>query len=861
MEGSDDASSSPVNQSSPSHRHLSSDDVIAPGQRVTCSGDGEDVASVAPLQCVDLVICTLSGPIRRCSDDLGAGLSLRDDRMSRQVEVKSSSASSDGVASCTEGPEVNQCGGGACSDGVASCTEGLEVNRCGGGARSDGVASCTEGPEVNQCGGGACSDGMASCTEGLEVNRCGGGARSDGVASCTEGPEVNRCGGGACSDGVASCVEGLEVNRCGGGACSDGVASCVDGPEVNQCGGGACSDGVASCVEGPEVNQCGGGANSDGVASCVEGPEVNRCGGGASSDGVASCIEGLEVNRCGGGASRYMDPVTPPSDSDSDTQEEDVTSDLPEVSSDDDAFATEPPRLPAAAAAPRYRNTFQCGRRQSAPGQLVQDAGGSDPELQSRRPEIAEYFSRKQRSVSQSVPGWKLFGKVPPKQSPSRRARLIQQEFEARQVAARSSPTHHAAGQQSRRKTETEPPSTTALILEDRPPNLPAKSAEETQRHRQQYEQMVADAKRRELKEAQRRQQLMKERVRQEEVISNATLVWNHDILPCWDTMRSSRRTRDLWWGGLPPSVRGRVWSLAVGNELNITAELYDIFLSRAKEKWRTLGETDDGAPSSLELITRDTSRTLTSLCVFQKGGPYHDLLQSILGAYTCYRPDVGYVQGMSSMAAMLILNMDEVQVFISFSNLINRPLQLAFCRLDHQLVRLLDLDLHLDLHLDLNLDLDLNLINRPLQLAFCRLDHQLMFRYFGVFQMFLQETLPRLFLHFQSSGVTPDLYLLDWILSLFVKPLPLDVACRVWDVLFRDGEEFLFRTALGILRLHQDVLLDLDLVSIAQFLSRLPDEPLLSDRLFSCIAATPLLSGNRKWTQVMSSCRDSESS
>ncbi|XP_037611760.1 TBC1 domain family member 12-like, partial [Sebastes umbrosus] len=284
---------------------------------------------------------------------------------------------------------------------------------------------------------------------------------------------------------------------------------------------------------------------------------------------------------------------------------------------------------------------------------------------------------------------------------------------------------------------------------------------------------------------------------------------------------RSSRRTRDLWWGGLPPSVRGRVWNLAVGNELNITAELYDIFLSRAKEKWRTLGETDDGAPSSLELITRDTSRTLTSLCVFQKGGPYHDLLQSILGAYTCYRPDVGYVQGMSSMAAMLILNMDEVQVFISFSNLINRPLQLAFCRLDHQL----------------------------------------MFRYFGVFQMFLQETLPRLFLHFQSSGVTPDLYLLDWILSLFVKPLPLDVACRVWDVLFRDGEEFLFRTALGILRLHQDVLLDLDLVSIAQFLSRLPDEPLLSDRLFSCIAATPLLSGNRKWTQVMSSCRDSESS
>lgn len=40
-----------------------------------------------------------------------------------------------------------------------------------------------------------------------------------------------------------------------------------------------------------------------------------------------------------------------------------------------------------------------------------------------------------------------------------------------------------------------------------------------------------------ELKEVQRRQQQMKERFRQEEVISNAMLVWNQQILPHWDTM------------------------------------------------------------------------------------------------------------------------------------------------------------------------------------------------------------------------------------------------------------------------------------------------------------------------------------
>ena len=39
----------------------------------------------------------------------------------------------------------------------------------------------------------------------------------------------------------------------------------------------------------------------------------------------------------------------------------------------------------------------------------------------------------------------------------------------------------------------------------------------------------------------------------------------------CVYCRRASRRARDLWWQGVPPSVRGKVWSLAVGNELNIT--------------------------------------------------------------------------------------------------------------------------------------------------------------------------------------------------------------------------------------------------------------------------------------------------
>ncbi|KAL1263951.1 hypothetical protein QQF64_004306 [Cirrhinus molitorella] len=444
-------------------------------------------------------------------------------------------------------------------------------------------------------------------------------------------------------------------------------------------------------------------------------------------------------------------------------------------------------------------------------------------------------FSRKQREA-QSAPGWKLFGKVPLRESPPKDSKIIQQESNPGNLTSVSTPNLLSSGEyearvtksghspslptQGRRKNlEFEPLSTTALILEDRPANLPAKSEEEAQRHRQEYDEMVAEAKKRELKEAQKKKKQMKERFKQEESIANAMVVWNNEILPNWESMRGTRRVRDLWWQGLPPNVRGKVWSLAIGNELNITSDLYEIFLSRAKERWKSFRETGSemesdaesaDRESSLDLIKLDISRTFPPLFIFQKGGPYHDLLHSVLGAYTCYRPDVGYVQGMSFIAAVLILNLEEADAFIAFANLLNKPCQMAFFRVDHEL----------------------------------------MLKYFAAFEVFFEENLPRLFNHFKSYNLTPDLYLIDWIFTLYTKSLPLDVACRVWDVFCRDGEEFLFRTGLGILRLYEEVLLQMDFIHIAQFLTRLPEDT-PSERLFSCIANTQMISSNRKWTQV----------
>ena len=61
--------------------------------------------------------------------------------------------------------------------------------------------------------------------------------------------------------------------------------------------------------------------------------------------------------------------------------------------------------------------------------------------------------------------------------------------------------------------------------------------------------------------------------------------------------------------------------------------------------------------------------------------------MRDLLGAYVCYRPDLGYVQGMSFIAAILLLNMEEADAFIVFANLVNRPLLAAFYRVFKEIV------------------------------------------------------------------------------------------------------------------------------------------------------------------------------
>ena len=235
-----------------------------------------------------------------------------------------------------------------------------------------------------------------------------------------------------------------------------------------------------------------------------------------------------------------------------------------------------------------------------------------------------------------------------------------------------SKPTAESNANERRRSSkssEGDPPlppsSTTGLIFENRPPNLPNKSPDEELNHRTQYEQLIRDVKRREQKDAKQMKKNLIKRKKEEERLLNSIRIWQNEVMPRFEELRNTKKVRDLWGAGVPSNLRGSIWRLAIGNQLNLNGQSFESHLA----KWYhssldSLAQKDEDKlkdndrvvnclskcsdESVYELIKLDVSRTFPSLKLFQKDAPFHDTLLKLLGTWAYYRPDIGYIQGMS---------------------------------------------------------------------------------------------------------------------------------------------------------------------------------------------------------------------
>lgn len=115
------------------------------------------------------------------------------------------------------------------------------------------------------------------------------------------------------------------------------------------------------------------------------------------------------------------------------------------------------------------------------------------------------------------------------------------------------------------------------------------------------------------MKEQLEEQKRQKKRLKKEEFMRKSAEVFLKEIIPNWETMSKSKRAIKYWRKGLPSRVRGIVWELAIGNDLKITEDYFNILLKKEipKEVQSSLSREN-----TIYLIEIDVARTFPMLKV-----------------------------------------------------------------------------------------------------------------------------------------------------------------------------------------------------------------------------------------------------
>jgi len=248
--------------------------------------------------------------------------------------------------------------------------------------------------------------------------------------------------------------------------------------------------------------------------------------------------------------------------------------------------------------------------------------------------------------------------------------------------------------------------------------------------------------------------------------------VWRSSLAD-WQAFLGRARSQEEWRKGVPLSLRAQVWRLAVPYDSlrDLSREHYVEMAARVARLRRQPDRNSEESKtfqSTSRLIEVDLPRTFAHTNTFKPGQPLHADLRTVLEVFSVHDPELCYVQGMSYHAAVLLFYLEPYESFRILCALMRRPLFRSLFMME------------------------------PKQLI----------RELGRFDMLFRANMPSLHTHFRRLEISSEQYLLDWLMSVYSRALPLRTCFRVWDCLLLEGDSFLYRVALALLYIKQKELL-----------------------------------------------------
>eukprot|EP00039_Didymoeca_costata_P000999 m.48702 g.48702 ORF g.48702 m.48702 type:complete len:787 (+) comp10580_c0_seq1:329-2689(+) len=269
----------------------------------------------------------------------------------------------------------------------------------------------------------------------------------------------------------------------------------------------------------------------------------------------------------------------------------------------------------------------------------------------------------------------------------------------------------------------------------------------------------------------------------------------NNNESSCNKKLESSPALTALLYNGVPHKMRRQVWFRAVGaaNEQATTTLSYEQLVAAA------FGE-DAVGPKIMSQIVKDLDRTLPHNFFFSStNSEGTKRLHRVLATTAWTQPHIGYCQGMSQLAAFLLLVMEENEAFWTLRALLRRHYPKDY-------------------------------FSSTLRGAI--VDQR-------VFKCLLEEVEPNISSLFREMRFEGSVVSINWFLTGFCNTAPVGSVLRIWDCFMAEGSRMLHKVGLALTTGNAPVLTNCkDPGEIIQMFTNLPQNMHDADALMALTAS-----------------------